>query len=113
MSDPLGELGQAGWETVATLDELGDGGLLLSMLGDEEIVLCRVGHEVFALSNWCTHADARLCEGSLAGFELECPLHQGKFDVRSGKGLCDPVDTDVRTFPVRIVGTKIHVFNKT
>lgn len=104
MSEPE----QNEWETVGTLDELADGSLLQSMLGDEEIVLCRVGDDVFALDNWCTHADGRLCEGSLAGYELECPLHAGKFDVRSGRALCDPLDTDVRTFAVRIVGTDIH-----
>ena len=104
----MSELEQNGWETVGTLDELADGGVLQSMLGDEEIVLCRVGGEVFALYNWCTHADGRLSEGSLAGHELECPLHQGKFDVRSGKALCAPLETDIRTFPVRVVGTDIH-----
>jgi naphthalene 1,2-dioxygenase system ferredoxin subunit len=108
MSQPMGELEQAGWERVGTLDEIADGGLLQSMLGDEEIVLCRVGDEVFALHNWCTHADGRLCEGSLTGHELQCPLHEGKFDVRSGRALCAPVDTDIRTFPVRIVGADIH-----
>jgi naphthalene 1,2-dioxygenase system ferredoxin subunit len=104
----MSDLAQEGWETVGTLDEFDEGGVLQSMLGDEEIVLCRVGGEVFALHNWCTHADARLSEGCLAGHELECPLHAGRFDVRNGKALCDPLDTDLRTFPVRIIGTDIH-----
>jgi len=108
MSEPMRELEQAGWETVGTLDEIADGGVLQSMLGDEEIVLCRVGEEVFALHNWCTHADARLCEGTLIEYELKCPLHEGKFDVRSGKALCDPVETDIRTFSVRVLGANIY-----
>ena len=98
---------EEGWETVGVLEEIPDNGVLQSMLGDEEIVLCRVGAEVFALHNWCTHADARLSEGCLAGHELECPLHEGKFDVRDGRALCAPADEDVRTFPVRIVAGAI------
>ncbi len=98
----------AGWEIVGMLDEIEDGGLLQSMLGDEEIVLCRVGAEVFALNNWCTHADARLSEGCLSGHELECPLHEGRFDVRNGKALCEPLDEDVRAYAVRIVDGEIH-----
>ena len=90
------------------IDEIVDGGILQSMLGDDEIVLCRVGSEVFALHNWCTHADARLSEGSLTGYELQCPLHEGRFDVRSGRALCAPPDTDARTFPVRVVDGTIH-----
>lgn len=98
----------ADWEIVGTLDDLADGTLLQTMLGDEEIVLCRTGGSVFALHNWCTHADARLSEGRLEGHELECPLHEGRFDIRSGKALCAPLDADVRTFAVRIVGTEIR-----
>lgn len=99
---------EAGWECVGSLDELASGALQSSMLGDEEIVLCRVGNEVFALHNWCTHADARLSEGSLHGYELQCPLHEGRFDVRSGRALCAPVETDIRAFPIRIVDNDIH-----
>ena len=98
----------ADWEIVGTLDDLADGTLLQTMLGDEEIVLCRTGGNVFALHNWCTHADARLSDGRLEGHELECPLHEGRFDIRSGKALCAPLDADVRTFAVRIVGTEIR-----
>jgi nitrite reductase/ring-hydroxylating ferredoxin subunit len=97
-----------GWERVGSLDELASGGLQSSMLGDEEIVLCRVGDQVFALHGWCTHADARLSQGSLHGYELQCPVHAGRFDVRSGRALCAPVDTDVRVFPVRIVDNDIE-----
>jgi nitrite reductase/ring-hydroxylating ferredoxin subunit len=104
----MSDANDAGWERVGSLDELDRGELLCSMLGEEEIVLCRAGDEVYALHNWCTHADARLSEGSLEGYELRCPLHEGKFDVRDGRALCAPVDTDVRAFPVRIVGTEIQ-----
>lgn len=97
-----------GWETVGALDELADGALVQSMLGDDEIVLCRVGGQVYALHNWCTHADARLSEGALEGCALQCPLHGGRFDVRTGMALCEPAESAVRTYPVRIVGGAIE-----
>jgi nitrite reductase/ring-hydroxylating ferredoxin subunit len=40
---------------------------------------------------------------------VECPLHAGQFDVRSGKALCDPVFTDIRTYPTRIEGGDLLV----
>jgi naphthalene 1,2-dioxygenase ferredoxin component len=104
----MSETNHTGWERVGSLDELASGELQPSMLGDEEIVLCRAGNEVFALHNWCTHADARLSEGCLHGYELQCPLHEGRFDVRNGRVLCAPAESDVRSFPVRIVGTDIY-----
>jgi len=61
-----------------------------------------VGGEVFVTDNVCTHGHARLCDGFLDGHEIECPLHQGKFDVRSGKAMCEPLTADIRTYPVKI-----------
>ena len=46
---------------------------------------------------------------AIAGHELECPLHQGKFDVRNGSGTCAPVTEDVRSYPVRIEGGRVFV----
>lgn len=87
-------------------------GLLKDAIGEDEpagvvveghdVAIYRVGDEVFATSNICTHGQARLCEGYLEGYEIECPLHQGRFDVRSGKALCAPVTVDVRIYPVKV-----------
>ncbi len=62
-----------------------------------------------ATDNVCTHAFAMLTDGWLDGHEIECPLHAGRFDVRTGKGLCPPVDEPLRTFPVRIDGDAVMV----
>ena len=67
-----------------------------------ELAIYGVDGAVFATDNLCTHGHARLCDGFLDGHEIECPLHQGKFDVRSGKAMCAPLTTDVRTYPVKI-----------
>jgi naphthalene 1,2-dioxygenase ferredoxin component len=68
----------------------------------QELAIYGVGGEVFVTDNVCTHGHARLCDGFLDGHEIECPLHQGKFDVRSGKAMCEPLTEDIRTYPVKI-----------
>lgn len=67
-----------------------------------ELAIYGVEGEVFATDNICTHGHARLCDGFLDGHEIECPLHQGKFDVRSGRAMCEPLTADIRTYPVKI-----------
>ena len=57
----------------------------------QEIALYGVDGEVYATDNLCTHGNARLCDGFLMGHEIECPLHQGRFDVRDGRALCSPL----------------------
>ncbi|RIY42288.1 non-heme iron oxygenase ferredoxin subunit [Neopusillimonas maritima] len=56
----------------------------------------------FATDNICTHGHARLCDGFLEDGEIECPLHQGRFDIRTGKALCEPLTEDIRSYPVKV-----------
>ncbi|MGF6504993.1 naphthalene 1,2-dioxygenase system ferredoxin subunit [Paraburkholderia sp. 32] len=77
--------------------------------GDCEIALYRVGKQVYATDIICTHGHARLCDGFLDGHEIECPLHQGKFDVRTGKAICEPLTTDIRAYPVRVENGDVFV----
>jgi nitrite reductase/ring-hydroxylating ferredoxin subunit len=65
--------------------------------------------EILATDNICTHAFALLSDGWLDGDCIECPLHAGRFDVRTGKALGPPVDEDIKVYPVRIVGDDIQV----
>ena len=72
-----------------------------------DVALYTVGDEVFATDNICTHGQARLCDGFLEGHEIECPLHQGKFDVRTGAPTCAPATDAIRCYPVKIEGGRV------
>jgi naphthalene 1,2-dioxygenase system ferredoxin subunit len=74
-----------------------------------DIALYTVSGEVYATDNICTHGQARLCDGFLDGHEIECPLHQGKFDVRDGRPTCEPVTEGLRSYPVKIEGQRVFV----
>ena len=74
-----------------------------------DIAFYSVGDDVFATDNICTHGHARLCEGFLEGHEIECPLHQGKFDVRNGKPTCAPVTEAIRSYPVKIDAGRVFL----
>ncbi|SAL42733.1 Rieske (2Fe-2S) domain-containing protein [Caballeronia turbans] len=74
-----------------------------------EIALYSVDGLVYATDNICTHGHARLCDGFLDGHEIECPLHQGRFDVRNGKAMCAPLSVDIRTYPVRIEEGQVYI----
>ena len=74
-----------------------------------DIALYNVGGEIFATDNICTHGHARLCDGFLEGHEIECPLHQGKFDVRTGQPTCAPITEAVRSYPIRIEAGRVFV----
>ena len=69
----------------------------------------RVDDVVYATDNLCTHGHARLCNGFLDGHEIECPLHQGKFDVRDGQPTCAPVTDALRSYPVKVEGGRVFL----
>ena len=75
--------------------------------GGREVALYTVGEALYATDNHCTHGRARLCDGFLEGHEIECPLHQGRFDVRSGEPLCAPVTEALRRYPVRVADGRV------
>ncbi|RKF49821.1 non-heme iron oxygenase ferredoxin subunit [Paraburkholderia fungorum] len=77
--------------------------------GGRELAIYGVDGEVFATDNICTHGHARLCDGFLEGHEIECPLHQGRFDVRNGRAMCEPLTADIRIYPVKIEDGSVFV----
>ncbi|MFJ3046030.1 non-heme iron oxygenase ferredoxin subunit [Herbaspirillum chlorophenolicum] len=105
MSDQLSEQ----WLDAGTVDEIPADDVVGLAVGGKDLALYRVDGEVFATDNICTHGHARLCDGFLDGHEIECPLHQGKFDIRNGKAMCAPLTEDVKTYPIRIEDGRVFV----
>jgi len=100
---------EAAWTDVAAVDDLFDGASIAVVAAEREIALHSVDGVPFATDNLCTHGAGRLCEGFLEGHEIECPLHQGRFDVRSGAPTCAPATEAIRSYPVRIEGGRVFV----
>lgn len=73
------------------------------------IALFRVDGDFHAIADTCSHGQASLAEGWLEGFEVECPVHSGRFDIRSGAPLAFPVTEPVATYPTRRVEGVLHV----
>lgn len=95
------------WIDAAALDDVPEGDVVAVKVGGKEIALYEVEGEIFATDNLCTHGAARMSDGFLEGREIECPLHQGRFDVCTGKAMCAPLTEDIRTYPVRIENLRV------
>ncbi len=97
------------WIVLTSADEVPDDDVIGIDIAGKSIALYRVDGEIYATDNICTHGNARLCDGFLEGHEIECPLHQGKFDIRNGKAMCAPLTEDIRNYPVKIEGGRVFV----
>lgn len=90
------------WIRAASLSSLACDEPTEVVVEGRELALYRLAQGVFATDNRCTHGDARLSDGFLMDCCIECPLHQGQFDIRTGAALCEPVTEPIRVYPVRI-----------
>jgi naphthalene 1,2-dioxygenase system ferredoxin subunit len=97
------------WTDLAAFDDVPEEDVLGVEAAGRDVALYNVEGQVYATDNLCTHGHARLCDGFLEGFEIECPLHQGKFDIRDGSPACAPVTAAVRAYPVKIEGGRVFV----
>jgi naphthalene 1,2-dioxygenase system ferredoxin subunit len=102
-------MSEGNWVEALSTAELPTDDVLGVVVNGRDIAVYTVGGDVYATDNICTHGQARLCDGFLDGHEIECPLHQGKFDVRNGQPLCDPVTEAVRSYPVKIDGPRVYL----
>ncbi len=97
------------WVDALSVDDLPADDVIGVRVDGREVAIYAVGDAVYATDNICTHGQARLCDGFLDGHEIECPLHQGKFDVRDGKPLCEPVTDALRSYPAKIEGRRVYL----
>src|SRR5882672_2995966 len=97
------------WQRAASLESIPEGGVLGVDVAGTPIALYRLNDEIYATHGVCTHALAFLAEGFVEDGKIECPLHQGVFDIRSGKALCAPLTRDLQTIAVKVEGGEVFV----
>jgi 3-phenylpropionate/trans-cinnamate dioxygenase ferredoxin subunit len=78
-------------------------------LEEEDVALCNVDGEIYAVANVCTHDGGPLGDGYLLGDEIECPRHGARFDVRTGEVKTLPAIVPIPTFEVKIEGDEIWI----
>lgn len=91
------------WKQVATLDEIPEGETLRVEVGENALCLYRIEAGVFATDDLCTHGRASLADGLIVdGTLIECPLHEGAFDLRTGAPVRPPCKLALRCYAVRV-----------
>ena len=76
------------------------------------ICVTRVGDEVFAINDVCSHSDASLSEGDVTDFKIECWLHGAEFDLRTGEVATPPASIPVETFEVKRNGDELTISSR-
>ena len=77
--------------------------------GPVALLLINLDGTLHATAAVCPHHSAWLSQGQIAGSAIDCPRHQGQFDIATGRKLRGPDCADLRVFPVRVSEGRIGV----
>ncbi len=97
------------FHAVAKTGDLDEGEAMQVIVGRNEIAIYNLDGTFYATDDICTHAYASLADGYVEGELIECPLHGGCFDIRTGKAMTPPVTDDLKTYEIKIDGEEILV----
>ena len=98
--------------TQVSFSELEDGKPQKIALGDKDVCVARIGDDVFAVADMCTHSEASLSEGDIANYKIECWLHGAEFDLRTGEATTPPAVEALETFEVQRDGDTVTISSK-
>ncbi|MBT9461543.1 MAG: non-heme iron oxygenase ferredoxin subunit [Rugosibacter sp.] len=81
----------------------------VDVAGLKPIVLFNLDGTHYATSNICTHNIAMMTDGYFEGEVVECPLHGGSFNVKTGEPLSFPCEIPLQTYPVSVEGDDVYI----
>ncbi|MEI6216589.1 MAG: non-heme iron oxygenase ferredoxin subunit [Actinomycetes bacterium] len=91
------------------LSTLSEGKPTKIQVDGEPVCVARIGEEVFAIADTCSHSEASLSEGEISGYKIECWLHGAEFDLRTGEALTPPATIPVKKYDVTRDGETINI----
>jgi 3-phenylpropionate/trans-cinnamate dioxygenase ferredoxin component len=94
---------------VAAIQDLPPGERLFLDIDGQVIVIFNIAGHLFAIGDVCSHDNGPLGEGELDQYEIVCPRHGARFDVRSGSVTALPAVEDIPAYPVRISVDRIEI----
>jgi 3-phenylpropionate/trans-cinnamate dioxygenase ferredoxin subunit len=67
------------------------------------------GNRYFATDGLCTHEQVHLSDGLVMGNIIECPKHNGRYDLTTGEAKGAPVCVNLQTYPVKVEGGRVFI----
>ena len=97
------------WIPTVDFDAIDDEDVVRFDHAGKTFAIYRVADQAYASDGLCTHEHVHLCDGLVMDHVIECPKHNGRFDIRDGRPLGAPVCVALATYPAKVEGGKVHI----
>ena len=102
-------MSEENWIEVGAKDSIEEEDLIRFDHQDKTFCVYRLADGFYATDGMCTHEAVHLEDGLVMDDEVECPMHQGIFNIKSGEALSPPACEDLKTYPVKVDNDKIFI----
>jgi 3-phenylpropionate/trans-cinnamate dioxygenase ferredoxin subunit len=97
------------WIPTVEFDAIDDEDVVRFDHGGKTFAIYRVEDTPYASDGLCTHEKVHLCDGLVMDHVIECPKHNGRFDIRDGRPLGAPVCVALKTYPAKVEAGKVLI----
>ena len=97
------------WIFVADKVEIEEDDLIRFDHKDKTYCIYYIDDGYYATDGICTHENVHLEDGLVMDGEIECPMHQGIFNIKTGKAISPPACEDLKTYQTKIEDDKIYI----
>lgn len=97
------------WIEVCAFDDIDDEDVVRFDHAGKTYAVYRLNGAAFASDGLCTHEKVHLADGLVMGNVIECPKHNGRFNLTTGKALGAPVCVNLQTYPAKVEGGKVFL----
>jgi len=98
------------WKNLINVSDLEVGDVTPVTFGTREVAVFDAEDGIFVSLSRCTHGAANLCDGYFDGTYIECPLHQGLFDVRTGEAKSAPARVPLKMINCRVIDKVVQIY---
>jgi len=98
------------WKNLINVSDLEVGDVTPVTFGTREVAVFDAEDGIFVSLSRCTHGAANLCDGYFDGTYIECPLHQGLFDIRTGKAKAAPARVPLKMINCRVIDKVVQIY---
>ncbi len=97
------------WVLVGPAADIDEEDVIRFDRGGRSFAVYNTASGFYATDGHCTHEQAHLADGLVIDEIIECPLHQGRFHIPSGRAKSPPVCVDLKTFPAKVEGGQVFI----